>query len=152
MTTPPVGVIAAACTGAAKWGVPASVALAQWALESGWGLHMPMDSFNPFGIKARTNPNGVIIDPCVWADTTECIAGKTEHIKAAFRKFPSILAAFDYHDELLATAHVYAKAMAVKDNPNAFANALSGVYATDPDYGAKLIAIMKGSNLYQYDV
>jgi hypothetical protein len=35
-----------------RWGVPASVTLAQWALESRYGASMPVGSNNPFGIKA----------------------------------------------------------------------------------------------------
>jgi len=36
-------------------------------------------------------------------------------------------------------------------DPDAFANALTGIYATDPHYGRSLIALMKALNLYQYD-
>ena len=41
--------------------------------------------------------------------------------------------------------------MADRAVPDAFANDLTGVYATDPDYGANLIALMKLYNLYQFD-
>ena len=41
--------------------------------------------------------------------------------------------------------------MADRAVPDAFANDLTGVYATDPDYGANLIAIMKLYNLYRFD-
>jgi hypothetical protein len=41
--------------------------------------------------------------------------------------------------------------MADRAYPDAFANDLTGVYATDPGYGANLIALMKLYNLYQYD-
>jgi flagellum-specific peptidoglycan hydrolase FlgJ len=36
-------------------------------------------------------------------------------------------------------------------NPNAFADALTGVYATDPDYGLKLKWVMQNYNLSTYD-
>src|SRR5260370_33036146 len=42
--------------------------------------------------------------------------------------------------------------MAVRQVPNAFAARLTGVYGTDPDYGTKLIGIMRQHNLYRYDV
>ena len=32
--------------------------------------------------------------------------------------------------------------MADRQDPNSFASALTGVYATDPDYGAKLVGLM----------
>jgi hypothetical protein len=41
--------------------------------------------------------------------------------------------------------------MADRDVPDAFAADLTGVYATDPDYGTNLIALMKLYNLYRYD-
>ena len=55
------------------------------------------------------------------------------------------------HAKLLATSRYYKKAMSNRDDPNAFANSLTGVYATSPTYGKKLIQIMKQYNLYQYD-
>lgn len=48
----PPEVIAAAQAAPARWGAPASITMAQWALESGGGQHMPKGSNNPFGIKA----------------------------------------------------------------------------------------------------
>ena len=38
-----------------KWGIPASVTLGQWAIESAYGQAMPEGSHNPFGIKASGN-------------------------------------------------------------------------------------------------
>ena len=52
---------------------------------------------------------------------------------------------------LLATGSSYKQAMADRRSPDAFANDLTGVYATDPNYGASLIAIMRQYNLYRFD-
>jgi hypothetical protein len=41
--------------------------------------------------------------------------------------------------------------MASRGRPDAFATALTGVYATDPSYGSSLIALMRLYNLYRYD-
>ena len=41
--------------------------------------------------------------------------------------------------------------MADRRSPDAFANDLTGVYATDPGYGSNLIAIMRQYNLYRFD-
>ena len=106
---------------------------------------MPAGSNNPFGIKAR---NG---DPFVPARTHEVMQGQTVVIVDRFRKFDSIAEAFDAHGALLATAKVYAKAMEHKDDPNAFADALTGRYATDPNYGTSLKRLMAQQKLYQYD-
>jgi flagellum-specific peptidoglycan hydrolase FlgJ len=71
--------------------------------------------------------------------------------EAKFRRFASAAEAFDAHSQLLGTASPYAKARMFSGDPNAFADALTGVYATDPHYGSKLKAIMKQYNLYKYD-
>lgn len=142
---PPADVIAAAQAAQRKWGVPAAVTIAQWALESGWGKHMPPGSNNPFGIKARPG------EPSVTVRTREVVHGASVYENAAFAKFASIADAFDRHGQLLATVPAYAKARGLTDNPDEYANALTGVYATDPHYGSLLHAIMRGANLYQYD-
>ena len=49
------------------------------------------------------------------------------------------------------TGPAYQHAMASRDLPDAFATALTGVYATDPGYGSNLIALMRLYNLYRYD-
>ena len=46
----PNAIIAAAQAAQHKWQVPASVSLAQWIIESGWGAHEPAGSNNPIGI------------------------------------------------------------------------------------------------------
>jgi len=125
--------------------VPASVTLAQWAVESDLGTRMPIGSNNPFGIKAG---NG---QPFVEAQTREVIGGKNVAVVAKFRKFDSIAQAFDEHGRLLATNPRYARAMSLADNPDAFADALTGVYATDPQYGSALRSFMRKYNLYRYD-
>ena len=40
--------------------------------------------------------------------------------------------------------------MADRHVPDAFAADLTGVYATDPNYGSNLIALMQLYNLYRY--
>lgn len=141
----PAGVIAAAQAAQKTWKIPAAVTIAQWALESGWGKSMPAGSNNPFGIKAAG------AQPYVEAQTKEYVKGQWITITAKFRKFDSLDDAFDQHGQLLATGAPYANARTHLDDANAFANALTGVYATDPAYGSKLISTMKAHNLYQYD-
>jgi flagellum-specific peptidoglycan hydrolase FlgJ/peptidoglycan hydrolase-like protein with peptidoglycan-binding domain len=141
-------VIAAARASQQKWGVPASVSLAQFILESNWGRSMPggPSSNNPFGIKAQQG------EPAVAAQTHEVEHGETITIVARFRKFSSLAEAFDAHGALLATARIYAPVMLHRSDPDAFADALTGKYATDPRYGSKLKDLMRRNNLYQYDI
>ena len=136
----PPDVVEAAGSSRQKWSVPASITLAQWAVESAWGAAMPPNSNNPFGIKAVGN------DPAVEAQTREVEKGADVTIVAKFRKFDSLSEAFDLHGKLLATNPAYAPAMQKKDDPDAFADALTGVYATDPLYGATLKYVIKTYN------
>ncbi len=69
------------------------------------------------------------------ARTHEVVGGERIAIVARFRKFDTLAEAFDQHGKLIATNQVYARAMALTADPDAFADALTGVYATDPQYG-----------------
>jgi flagellum-specific peptidoglycan hydrolase FlgJ len=142
---PPPAIIAAARAADAKWRVPASVTLAQWALESGWGRHMPPGSNNPFGIKARPG------EVARAAATREVVGGDWERLEARFRAFATLDEAFDEHARLLATARVYAPARACLPDVKAFCAALTGRYATDPEYGIRLAAVIDGSHLERFD-
>lgn len=138
--------IAAAQTAQRKWGVPASVSLAQFGLESGWGEHMPPGSNNPFGIKVIPG------QPFVAVPTHEFIGGRFVTVTAKFAAYVSFAEAFDAHARLLATHPIYADAMAKLPDVNEFAVAMAMHYATDPNYAGKLIGLMRMGNLYQYDV
>lgn len=145
----PAEIINAALAAKAKYPesiqIPAAVTLAQWAIESGFGKHMPAGSHNPFGIKARPG------EPYVAAVTHEFIHGHDTVTTAKFRKFASYAEAFDEHAKLLSTGSPYATARKSLPDANAFAKALTGVYATDPHYGTILISTMKKYGLYAVD-
>jgi len=149
-------IIAAAKHSHARWGIPASVSLAQYALESGWGKTVS-GKFNFGGITAKVKGAkfpigpGTPLESATLCATHEEVGGKRVACHRWFKDFDSAVAYFDYHASLLATAGAYAKARAKLPNADAFADALTGVYATASDYGAQLKAIMRGANLYQYD-
>jgi flagellum-specific peptidoglycan hydrolase FlgJ len=65
--------------------------------------------------------------------------------------FNSLTQAFEEHGRLLATAPAYRDAMKQVANPEAFADALTGVYATDPNYGFTLKWVMENYGLSRYD-
>ena len=50
--------------------------------------------------------------------------------------------AFELHGKLLSTGSPYRAAMEVVQDPDRFADALTGVYATDPQYGTTLKWVM----------
>jgi flagellum-specific peptidoglycan hydrolase FlgJ len=113
----------------ARYGIPAAVTIAQAIEESRWG-HSPLAvrDHNLFAMKGA-GPAG-----------------------SEFRVYRNVAESITDHARLLATSAAYHQAMASRHRPDAFANALTGVYATDPQYGANLITIMRRYNLYQYDV
>jgi flagellum-specific peptidoglycan hydrolase FlgJ len=129
-----------------RYGVPASVTIAQAIDESGWGRStLATHDHNLFGIKG-SGPAGSTSLP-----TQEYENGQMVSQISPFRVYHSITESVDDHGRLLATSGYYQRAMANRGNPNAFAQALTGVYATDPQYGDKLIALMRQYNLYRYD-
>jgi flagellum-specific peptidoglycan hydrolase FlgJ len=130
-----------------KYGVPASVTIAQAIDESGWGRSsLAARDHNLFGIKG-TGPAGS--DPM---HTQEYDNGQSVARIASFRVYHNFAESIDDHGKLLATSEYYQRSMAYRQDPNAFAATLTGVYATDPDYGAKLISLMRQYDLYRYDV
>ena len=129
-----------------RFGVPAAVTIAQAIEESAWGQSsLAAQYHNLFGIKG-TGPAGSVTLP-----TQEYENGSWVTIDAQFAVYCNDAESIAGHAELLATSGYYGRAMADRAYPDAFANSLTGVYATDPDYGANLIALMKLYNLYQYD-
>lgn len=140
-----IDVVRAAQATQRRLGIPASVTLAQWAVESAYGTRMPAGSNNPFGIKAKAG------QPNVLAWTKEEIGGKMVSVQAAFRAFSSLEEAFVEHGQLLAFGRPYETARKFKNNPDRFADALTGVYATDSNYGNLLKSIMRSNDLYRFD-
>ncbi len=140
--------IAAAQKAQVDWGVPASVTLAQYGLESGWGVHVPLGSFNPFGIKASGR------QAYVTAGTVEVVHGKRVKVTARFRKFASWAEAFDEHGKLLNRPQ-YAHAMllwTMSGNVERYVRLLAATYATDPQYASKLLSLIDSNDLNQYNL
>ena len=129
-----------------RYGIPAAVTIAQAIDESGWGQSaLAVRDNNLFGIKG-SGPAGSDVLP-----TQEFENGQWVTLSAAFRVYHNVAESIADHSELLATDPSYQQAMADRHLPDAFATDLTGVYATDPQYGSNLIAIMRLYNLYQYD-
>jgi len=129
-----------------RYGIPAAVTIAQAIDESGWGQsELATADHNLFGIKG-TGPAGSDLRP-----TREYENGAWVTRDAPFRVYHNIAESIDDHGRLLATDAAYQHAMASRHLPDAFATALTGVYATDPDYGSNLITLMRLYHLYRYD-
>ena len=129
-----------------RYGIPAAVTIAQAIDESGWGQSvLATADHNLFGIKG-TGPAGTDTLP-----TQEHENGAWVTRTAPFRVYHNVAESIEDHSRLLATGAAYQHAMASRHLPDAFASALTGVYATDPGYGSNLIALMRLYNLYRYD-
>jgi len=136
------GIASGAVAAQRKYGVPASVTIAQAIVESGWGeSHLASQDHNLFGIKGA-GPAGSDAQP-----TWEYINRQQVATTSPFRVYSSQAQSIDDHGRLLATSPYYRRSMAVRRNPDAFAASLTGVYATDPDYGRKLEALASGEQM-----
>ncbi|KUP23227.1 glycoside hydrolase family 73 protein [Paenibacillus sp. DMB5] len=130
--------------------IPASLTIAQAALESGWGNSgLTVKANNLFGIKG-SGPAGSIA-----VRTTEYLNGKPVQVTAAFRAYNDWGESVADHSALIVggvswNRNLYSKVIGVDGQTAAREIAAAG-YATDPNYTAKLIQIMDTFNLYQYD-
>ncbi|MEO8811220.1 MAG: flagellar assembly peptidoglycan hydrolase FlgJ [Rhodanobacter sp.] len=138
-----------AAAAAKKLGVSVRALLAQAALETGWGKHLPShgngsSSFNLFGIKAGSSWDG----DKVSVPTLEYENGVAVRKRDAFRAYDSPSDSFADYARLIADSPRYAQALGQGENIAAFARGLvHGGYATDPSYVAKITAIANSAQM-----
>lgn len=134
-----------AISGQKKYGVLASLTMAQAALETGWGKASVGN--NVFGIKADAGWTG----PTVSAQTGECYDGKNVTVTARFRAYASVDASVEDHAKFLSENSRYRNIIGCTDYKKACENIQADGYATDPQYAAKLISIIEANGLAQFD-
>lgn len=147
-----------------KSGILASVSLAQFILESGWGKSgLIQKANNGFGMKK--NLSGNTWENSVWdgksivtMSTGEELPGG-EHIKimADFRAYPDIEHSIADHSAYLCYAKNgsklrYAGVQGEKDFNKAVKIIKTGGYATASDYEKTLIRLINEWNLTNYDI
>lgn len=135
---------------AKKLGVSVRALLAQAALETGWGKHMPAQggttSFNMFGIKAGSSWDGKRVN----VPTLEYEDGVAVRRKDSFRAYDSPSESFQDYADMVSSSPRYAAAVGRGDDVAGFAHALvKGGYATDPSYAKKLTDIANGPVMKQ---
>jgi hypothetical protein len=131
----------------AATGVPASVTVAQAILETGWGKHTIGPAKNLFGIKGK-GPAGSISVP-----TREFVNGRWITVQANFAKYQSFEQSIAEHARFFLRNKRYAKALAVKNDAEAFAREIHKAgYATGPTYADDLISLMRRNNLRRFDL
>ena len=131
-----------------KYGIPASIILAQGIIESGNGKSsLTVQAFNHFGIKGSYNGE-------TWCGkTTEFRNGVKGKERACFRSYPNDEASFEDRSKLLMNKRYIeqTKGLAVTDYIG-WANALKAAgYATAPNYAQILIDTIERLGLNEYD-
>jgi hypothetical protein len=146
-------------------GMLASVGLAQFCLESGYGTtDLAKEANNMHGMKCSLSGN--TWDGSVWDGhssygkySPEVYNGKTVMVYSEFRKYPSIYksvqdrAAYFIGAWLDAakTRHRYPNVNMIKEAEEQVRLLKAGGYATDPNYVSKLLNIIRRFDLTQYD-
>ncbi|MDO5499376.1 MAG: peptidoglycan-binding protein [Propionibacteriaceae bacterium] len=133
-----------------QFGVPASIAMAQAAQETGWGRSAPGNNY--FGVKCHNQPRGPVAYDCQELQTGEWENGRKVEIRDRFRTYDSMRDSVLDYGNFLRTNPRYEPAFGVADDPDAFARGLQTAgYATDPAYAESLIAIMQQQDLYRFN-
>ncbi|MEE8823637.1 glycoside hydrolase family 73 protein [Lentilactobacillus sunkii] len=134
-----------------KYNLYGSVMMAQAGLESGWGQsQLTIEANNFFGIKGAYNGASVSMP------TTEYNSnGQMINTTANFKKYPSAYASFADNGSTLRNGTSWNSKYysgSWKENAATYqdaANALTGKYATAPNYGQSLITVIQTYNLDQ---
>lgn len=126
-----------------KYGIPASITLAQGIHESGSGSsYLAVEARNHFGIKAYRGWNGPIV---TCDDDTK---------NEPFCKFKSVEEGYEYHSTFLKSNSRYAPLFKLKSTDyEGWANGLRKCgYATNPKYAKILIRLIEENHLDAYDI
>jgi hypothetical protein len=147
-----------------KSGILASVSMAQFILESGYGkTELAQEANNCFGMKKSLSGN--TWSGSVW-DGTSVYTKKTQEddgtgklytVTADFRKYPCVEDSISDHSAYLlgsmnGSKKRYAGLAGEKDYKKAVQIIKDGGYATDTSYVSKICGIIEKWDLTQYDV
>ena len=131
-----------------RTGVPASITLAQFILESDWGRGELFRNANAgFGVKCKNT----------WTGDTYYLEDDDYHnkklIESCFRKYPSVEATFIDHSDFLKKRSYYQPLFLLdRHDYKSWAHGLKECkYATDPTYPKKLIKLIETYGLHSYD-
>ena len=133
---------------ASRLGLHPALIIAQAALETGWGAHVMRQGdgkggFNLFGIKAGNDWQG----DTVRVQTLEFRDGMMRREQARFKSYASLREAFEDYAALLQKPRYQAVLNRGRD-VTGFARALQEAgYATDPDYAAKVQAVVSNARI-----
>lgn len=125
-----------------KFGIPASISLAQGLVESRYGTSkLAVRNNNHFGMKCFSKNCGA----------GHCSNHEDDHHKDFFRKYKTPWESWRAHSLMLANGR-YASLKKNGKNYKAWARGLEARgYATDPSYAEKLIGVIERYNLQRFD-
>ena len=132
-----------------RTGVPASITAAQAILESNWGrAPIAVAGNNYFGIKCKRYWTGDVV---LHEDDDYDAGGRLT--RSCFRAYDAVEDSFRDHSDFLLDAERYAPLFRLDaDDYEAWAHGLKACgYATDPQYGYKLIGIIERLRLDELD-
>lgn len=126
----------------------ASVMIAQAVLESqsGQSRLAAAPNYNLFGMKGTYNGQSVVMET-----QEDDGAGNLTTIEATFRTYPSYRESLIDYAQVLQQEHFWGAHKSMTSSYQEATQALTGVYATDSQYAAKLNALIVQYNLTQYD-
>ena len=125
-----------------RFGIPASITMAQGILESGAGnSELARKSNNHFGIKCKKD----------W--TGEKVYHDDDAKGECFRAYPTVEASYEDHAKFLDESPRYDSLFAYPSNDyRSWARGLKAAgYATAPDYAERLVKIIEDMKLYLLD-
>jgi flagellum-specific peptidoglycan hydrolase FlgJ len=136
-----------------RYGVPASVVIAQAVLETGWGTsQLAHSARNYFGMTCGPNGAGPIATGCYVGSDRVCDDTGCWPSAASFRVYGSLADSVSDHGQQLKTNRRYKAAYKARSRPETFVKRMAKAgYATDPGYGQRVIRIMKKYKLNKYD-
>ena len=140
-----------AASAAEKIGVKPEVLLAQSALETGWGKHVPglkdnNNSHNLFGIKANSQWNGEKIQ----ITTSEFSHGRMIKKQDDFRSYESYQSSFNNYADFIKNNPRYQDAVKQAGDSTKYTESLQKAgYATDPNYAQKIQRILQSPSFNQ---
>ena len=133
-----------------KYGIYASMMIAQAGLESGWGSSsLSQQAHNLFGVKWSGKGNYVTMP------TLEYYGGAYHTVNAPFAAYNT------YYESLVGYATMIktrfpkstkSYSPTYQDAARNLRNGIYGTYATDPKYASKLISVINTYGLYKYDI
>ncbi|MCB0534670.1 MAG: glucosaminidase domain-containing protein [Lewinellaceae bacterium] len=127
-----------------KFGIPASIILAQGLLESNAGdSNLAQRTNNHFGIKCFSNR----------CKKDHCINFADESHKDFFVRYDNVWSSYRSHSKLLKNNRRYAPLFKLTSTDyRGWANGLAKAgYATDKNYADKLLALIQNLHLYAFD-